>query len=546
MTNIFSGGPNGEAIGDTADDDNFAMGGGDDIVTWRALGGVDTFGGGPDSDTLVVDVSGQSKSAYLITGNGNLYLESRTSNNRATFGGFEHYIVTGGSGSDDLRGANGADRISGGGGNDQVWGDWTGSGSFHEADIIDGGKGLDTWHDHFNERALGIVADLRILSTRAGGTLDDGSQIRRVEAAVLQMTQGDDRFHDKPGVHMNDVIEGLAGDDLARFTGGRDQFFGSTGVDTAVVDYRDAAKVVHLSATQAWVGADFASASDRVGFGLVEHYRVIGGSRNDRMFSAGGDDRLDGRDGNDTLSGNAGADILLGGKGSDTLAGGGGDDRLNGGKGADAMSGSVGDDLYVVDNAGDVVTELANQGTDKVRASVSYSLNTAAAAGVEVLALTGGGDLDGEGNALANQITGTKGDNELRGLGGDDVLTGLKGRDTLEGGAGADMLNGGGGGDDFVFAAAAESVAGAMDTIVTWTKGDHVVLSGIDANTGAGHDGDDAFALVAAHSGAGGTLRVFDDGTDTFVGGDTTGDGADDFLFRILRLVTFTTADFDL
>ena len=34
-----------------------------------------------------------------------------------------------------------------------------------------------------------------------------------------------------------------------------------------------------------------------------------------------------------------------------------GNDRLNGGTGADAMSGGTGDDTYVVDNAGDTITE---------------------------------------------------------------------------------------------------------------------------------------------------------------------------------------------
>jgi Ca2+-binding RTX toxin-like protein len=55
------------------------------------------------------------------------------------------------------------------------------------------------------------------------------------------------------------------------------------------------------------------------------------------------------------------------------------------------MAGGLGNDTYIVDDAADAVTEVAGQGTDSVRASVSYTL----AANVEALVLTGVASING-------------------------------------------------------------------------------------------------------------------------------------------------------
>ena len=49
------------------------------------------------------------------------------------------------------------------------------------------------------------------------------------------------------------------------------------------------------------------------------------------------------------------------------------------------MTGGAGNDTYVVDNAGDVVTEAASGGTDTVESSITFTLG----AEVENLLLTG-------------------------------------------------------------------------------------------------------------------------------------------------------------
>ena len=44
---------------------------------------------------------------------------------------------------------------------------------------------------------------------------------------------------------------------------------------------------------------------------------------------------------------------------ANTITGGIGDDTLDGGAGADKLIGGAGNDTYIVDNAGDVITEAA-------------------------------------------------------------------------------------------------------------------------------------------------------------------------------------------
>jgi Ca2+-binding RTX toxin-like protein len=204
---------------------------------------------------------------------------------------------------------------------------------------------------------------------------------------------------------------------------------------------------------------------------------------------------------------------------------------VDGGAGADTLTGGAGNDTYVVDNAGDRVTEAASGGIDLVQSSITHTL----AAEVENLTLTGTAAINGTGNALANAITGNSGAN---------VLDGGAGADTLDGGAGADTLNGGADNDTYVVDNAADRVielaGGGIDLVqssITYTLAaevENLTLTGTAAINGTGN------ALGNVITGNSGSNRLHGGaGNDTLTGGGgrdvlTGGTGADVFRYEAL------------
>eukprot|EP01031_Cornospumella_fuschlensis_P008343 gene8343-10290_t len=167
------------------------------------------------------------------------------------------------------------------------------------------------------------------------------------------------------------------------------------------------------------------------------------------------------------LTAAAGGDTLLGDAGQDTLQGNAGADRLDGGTGADSMAGGAGNDSYVVDDAGDVVTELAAGGTDTVFANLDYALSD----DIEALLLTAPGHT-ATGNALDNSLTGTSGADTLLGAGGNDTLDGAGGGDRMIGGDGDDTYQIRSAGDVVV-----ETAGGGFDTVIVssdWTLAENI------------------------------------------------------------------------
>ncbi|MBC6981709.1 M10 family metallopeptidase C-terminal domain-containing protein [Caulobacter sp. 17J80-11] len=209
----------------------------------------------------------------------------------------------------------------------------------------------------------------------------------------------------------------------------------------------------------------------------------------------------------DFILGNALNNQLSGGAGDDQLTGGAGDDVLIGGTGADTMLGGAGDDLYEVENFGDVAVEQAGGGVDTVRASLTHVLG----ANVENLVLIGTA-LNGTGNGLSNALTGNALNNSLDGATGDDVL---------EGGLGDDVLVGGTGTDTASYAGASGAVTASLTAGTASGAAGTDTFSSIENLTGSGFADSlrgDANANVL-NGGGGNDLLDGGAGNDTLVGG---------------------------
>ena len=413
------------------------------------------------------------------------------------------------------------------------------------------------------------------------------------------------------GTAFNEDLFGDAGNDSLDGKAGNDAMVGGVGNDTYYVDaagdlvFENAnegtdtvwSQVSYtLGANQENLVLDTAAAVNGTG-NTLDNY-IYAGAGNNILVGGTGTDWLDytrmtaavtvnlalttaqvtGGSGTDTLSG---FERLYGSAYNDTLLGDAGANYLAGYTGADSMNGGAGDDVYFVDNAGDVVTELAAEGSDTIYTAINYVLGV----NQERLVVDSALAVNGTGNALNNDIYAGSGNNILDGgagvdfvvydrlstggvtvslaltgpqnTGGSgtdtllnfenlqgsafaDVLTGdananyirgLAGNDVLDGGAGIDTLVGDAGDDTYVVDNAAdvvtEAASSGLDTVqssVTYTLAvnvENLTLTGNSLIDGTGNVANNVLTGNSARN-----LLDGGAGNDTLIGG-----GGDDYYF---------------
>ncbi|NBB14526.1 hypothetical protein GVN21_04025 [Caulobacter sp. SLTY] len=510
-------------------DDRLSGGGGDDILDGGL--GADRLTGGLGSDTFYVDDAGDTTEEADGEGTDTViasltwtladFVEHLTLTGAADLDGVGNglaNIITGNDGANLLDGGAGNDRLFGGLGADDLVG---GLGS----DFLDGGLGADALAGGAGDDIYVVDDAGDVVTELAGGGSD------RIRISV-QFSLG--AFQENLQLIGTADINGIGNELANQIDGnsGANNLFAGGGAD--IVRGMDGADFLYGQA-----GADqlLGGEGDDYIWGGDDNDRLQGGNGVDGLYGEGGIDILDGDAGDDTLTGGFGNDQLNGGADNDSLWGDEGNDILNGGIGNDSMMGGEGDDTFFVDSLGDTITEYINEGTDIVRATVSWTLGS----NLERLILEGNGDLDGTGNGLANQITGNSGANTLDGAALNDIINGGLGDDRLIGGTGNDILTGGGGADSFVVEAASiyssREPAGRtveMDSISDYAIGiDIIDLSAIDSGSQ-----DGAFSLASAFDGSVGQMTLKFAGGVTTLSLDTDGDAKADYLLKINGNVT--------
>jgi Ca2+-binding RTX toxin-like protein len=550
--------------------DLILAGGGADLLDGEA--GADRMFGGGGDDIYHVDNEGDSINelanqgtdrvrasvSYVLLGQG-AHVEILEA---AAPGGTERLDLAGGAGSQTISGNEGTNLLDGRGGDDLLQGfggdDYLVGGE--GADAMHGGAGNDTYYigagdagdlvaeldGEGNDRiatlisyALAAGASIEVLEATNATAIDamdlSGNELGNLVAGNDGVNHisgggGDDMLGGYAG---DDVLDGGDGNDLMNGGGGDDAMTGGIGNDTYYVDA--AGDLVNEIAGEG---------NDRIAAFIS--YALAAGASIEILEAAdpGAPDAMDlaGNEIANTINGNAGLNILYGQSGDDSLFGLGGDDYLVGGDGADAMSGGLGNDTYYIDDAGDTVTELAGEGTDRIATLISYIIP--AGASIEVLEATNSTStnvIDLHGNEIGNLVAGNDGVNNMTGGGGNDVLGGYGGNDVLGGGEGDDVLIGGDG-NDFMIAAAGNDliIGGSGNDILEGDGGDDVLDGGDgkdallggpgnDIMTGGGGDDD----LVGT---AGNDIYYVQDAGDLIT--DPAGQGND----RVATTISYTLA----
>jgi Ca2+-binding RTX toxin-like protein len=483
-------GSNNDALYTTGlalDDDITTGAGGDQIVVYN---GHDVVRAGTGHDILSIDYS-QATTDVLLTGfaasaDGTGYDGRYGSGDRSvTFTGVERFGVETGSGNDVVRTGAGQDIVLTNGGDDFVdLGTGPGDSAF-------GGDGID-----------GLSVDLSFTSFEVSWNLVTGtfgyfyqSGFGQFEYLGTLKTGSADDIIVTSNLDRDERIETATGNDIVTVMNGEDFVDGGAGgIDALIVDYRNATTSVVVGPLSASAGGGHSgriSAADRsVDFTGIERLSIVGGSA------------------------------------ADDLKGGDRNDVLDGGAGADTMAGGLDDDIYVVDDALDVVVEAPGTDVDSINTALAvYSL--VGLPNVENLTATSDSAHDFRGNSAGNVITGGGGADVLRlNDGGDDTVHGGGGNDNIffiGSLTGADVVNGGEGTDTLIL----QGPYGSLALTANVSQIENISILGGN-NTNFGESGTNRYDYVLtthdSNFAAGVQARI--NGSALLAGEDFTFDGS--------------------
>ena len=401
----ISGGKGDDTLwGETGDD---TLAGGEGVNLLIGGDGADTFDGTNGWSVVSYETSTSSVRVDLgvSTNNGGDAVGDSYININAVFGSAHDdtliannfgSFLDGKTGNDSLVGGIGIDTLVGGAGDDtyQV--------GANDGIVEEAGGGTDTVFSAESLTLAANVENLILIGTAVNGTGNDDANILtgNGEANVLTGLGGNDLYRVGSGDRVVEAVDG-----------------GNDTVESSV-SYTLEANVENLILT----------GTALEGFGNGGANYIQGNDGSNGLFGQGGADTLAGGGGDDKYyvgsdglaiileaadAGNdyvvvdndytLGANIeelyadtskpahalrLTGNALANVIGGNDGDNTLDGGGGADTLEGFLGNDTYIVDNAGDVITEEVDGGRDTAVVSLNFSMGSLA--NVEIIRLADG------------------------------------------------------------------------------------------------------------------------------------------------------------
>jgi Ca2+-binding RTX toxin-like protein len=530
--NSLSTGDGNDTLDGGSGNDSLYGGSGNDLYLINTLDDLVVESSGTDS--VLASVSGYTLADYVE------YLELTGTFIAGTGNNLSNTLI-GNAVGNSLNGGTGIDRMVGGDGNDTYFVDNT---SDFVVEIENEGS-----RDLVVTTVSGVILSDYVEALQLTGAAITGTGNSLDNTLTANSTSGSTLI----GGGGEDTFIGGTGNDWFVISSAGDSIDAGLGTDSVLADFNGYTLV---SGTEWLIYGTAAS-----GYGSNAANTLVGNSLANTLDGGAGVDSMAGGDGNDyyfvddlgdvvlesSLGGNSdtiyiningyfvpsnienitiGESIadVTGNSANNILVGNSLNNTLNGGSGADTLVGGDGNDYYIVDNVGDVATELngVSSGTDSVLSNIGYY---ALGNHIEYLTL-GTGAVTGAGNSLDNTLVGNSGPyNSLFGGAGDDWLDGssqISGKNTLNGGTGSDIMIGSAQNDWFVIDHAGDSIVGGggTDGIIseldgyTLQVGFNALALGNGATVGSGNSGNNSLTGNSLNN----TLNG-GDGADTLMGG---------------------------